>query len=1372
MRTNTRLSARACLSAWACLGWAATGVLAQPANDLCANRIPVGIPSSTTGTTTLATLDTVPICVTTVTAPGVWYSVTGTGNTIIATTCGPLPGYDTKISVYTGGCAALVCVSDNDDDCTGGASGLFSTVSWASAAGTEYLILVHGFSSATGVFVLDISECNVVCDPNATPENEPDCGLPVDTVNGGCNSSPQAFGTIQCGETVCGTSGAAGGTRDTDWYILDLTGAGGDTQVTIDVDPEFAALTGFVENCGIPDCNATTGAINPFATGPECQLVSVTTCLAPGTYLVFVAQSDFADLACGAKYELTVTCQPCVTDRGACCLPSGVCVEDLTQCDCEFAFPFGQGGIWQGVGTDCVINPCPAPVLCPCGVPISTFPYSEDFEAEPTCVTTCNTACPLIGGWTNLITFGDDIDWTIDEGGTISGGTGPAIDANPGTATGNYAYTESSLPCVDSQAVLFSPCFDISNLMNPTFSFAYHMFGDDMGDLLVEVSTDDCLSWTTELTLSGQQHAAQPDPWLTAFVDLSGYSGATNLRIRFLGITGPGFESDMAIDDIRLREGGMGACCSGPGGACQVIAEATCAAQGGTFLGAGTDCADPLVCDRGACCTPAGCIDGELLADCQNAGGIFQGALTFCTPDPCPALCPCGAPVNAFPYGQNFEGEVQCGTICGNACILLGDWTNVTDGSDDFDWTSDSGGTGSIGTGPEIDANPGTAAGIYLYTETSGAACQNATAILLSPCLDISGLMMNPTFSFAYHMFGADIVSLNVDVSDNDCFSWTNELSILGPQQMANADPWISAFVDLSPYAASTNLRIRIRGETGGGLESDMAIDDIQLLSGGSGACCFGPTNCVELSVAGCVTQGGAFLGGGTDCTNPAVCDIGACCETSTGQCLGDMSMAACLAQPDRTWHFLESCATFTCPQPVPINDECTGAIPVTLGLPVQFNNTASTPDINEGLTCGTSITTVRTMWYSVMGTGNTMTASTCTGVAGFTEIDTVLRVFCGDCQNPTCVGGDDDGPLPGCDLPVNPFAGSEFSWCSQAGVEYLIVVGAFGPTANPTQGNIQLTVSDDGVPCVATIQCLPQGACCVGSTCSVTTQVGCTATGGSYQGDGTDCGVFTYTPVIGANALEDISATGTIAPIASTSDDAGDIIPLPFTFNFYGLPQAAVGVASNGYLTFGPDVSDLSNDPIPSTLDPNDAIFPYWDDWSPNQGGDVRTQTLGVAPNRRFIAQWTNVPHFGGTGPSTFQAVLFEGTDCVEFRYGPLSPNSPTVGVENPDGTAGVAAPAPAGLGVSFEFCPLLPPNPCAGPGGCATCPGDVSGDGVLDGLDIVGSVGCMLDPANGPGITPTVGCECSDVDGLLGVTPDDISDFVTILLTGGPCP
>jgi len=140
-----------------------------PANDACEDAIPVAPGTVTAGTTIGATFDNAGTCVTSNTAPGVWYTVMGTGNEMSATTCPDLfagagATYDTKISVFCKDCAEKTCVTGNDDvSC----SQIFrSGVTWCSQLGATYNILVHGYSSGVGDFNLAVWESGGLCQPD------------------------------------------------------------------------------------------------------------------------------------------------------------------------------------------------------------------------------------------------------------------------------------------------------------------------------------------------------------------------------------------------------------------------------------------------------------------------------------------------------------------------------------------------------------------------------------------------------------------------------------------------------------------------------------------------------------------------------------------------------------------------------------------------------------------------------------------------------------------------------------------------------------------------------------------------------------------------------------------------------------------------------------------------------------------------------------------------------------------------------------------------------------------------------------------------------------------------------------------------------
>jgi hypothetical protein len=244
---------------------------------------------------------------------------------------------------------------------------------------------------------------------------------------------------------------------------------------------------------------------------------------------------------------------------------------------------------------------------------------------------------------------------------------------------------------------------------------------------------------------------------------------------------------------------------------------------------------------------------------------------------------------------------------------------------------------------------------------------------------------------------------------------------------------------------------------------------------------------------------------------------------------------------------------------------------------------------------------------------------------------------------------------------------------------------------------------------------CPPAGACCLPDTsCLTLIATECANRGGIYQGDGVPCGTI-YPFALGGLLLEDISGTGTQITTSTPGftgslDDGGAPIAIGFDFVYFGGLRQTINVYTNGYLNFGAIVNDFSNDPsFPNPATPNDMIAPYWDDLDLRTQGTLHVQTLGAPGSRRFIAQWTNVPRFGATGSSnTFQAILYEGDNCIEFRYGPIETHGPasrTVGLENSTGTVGTNIdPTAVAAGVSVELCPL---STLCIPGACILCNG-----------------------------------------------------------------
>ncbi|WP_152603845.1 immunoglobulin-like domain-containing protein, partial [Jejuia pallidilutea] len=170
---------------------------------------------------------------------------------------------------------------------------------------------------------------------------------------------------------------------------------------------------------------------------------------------------------------------------------------------------------------------------------ITSYPYAESFE---------NT----LGGWTQ--STADDINWTIDANGTPSSGTGPSS-----AITGSYyIYVEASgngTGYPNKRAIINSPCYDLTSVVSPIFSFSYHMYGSsNMGTIALEASNDDGLSWTPLWSESGNKG----NSWQLAVVDLSAYAG-NSVQLRFNRVTGSTWQADIAIDNISLDAGSVAA---------------------------------------------------------------------------------------------------------------------------------------------------------------------------------------------------------------------------------------------------------------------------------------------------------------------------------------------------------------------------------------------------------------------------------------------------------------------------------------------------------------------------------------------------------------------------------------------------------------------------------------------------------------------------------------------------------------------------------------------------------------------------------------------------------------------------------------------
>ena len=156
-------------------------------------------------------------------------------------------------------------------------------------------------------------------------------------------------------------------------------------------------------------------------------------------------------------------------------------------------------------------------------------------------------------------------------------------------------------------------------------------------------------------------------------------------------------------------------------------------------------------------------------------------------------------------------------------------------------------------------------------------------------------------------------------------------------------------------------------------------------------------------------------------------------------------------------------------------------------------------------------------------------------------------------------------------------------------------------------------------------------------------------------------------------------------AAAITTGDDVySGIIPLGFSFNFYGQNYAQCRMSSNGWISFSTGETAGYNPSAtnPSPNLPINSIMAVYSDLNPSVCGNVRYSTQGVAPCRKFVASWNSICQFGCTSQHvSAEIVLYEGTNVIEIYLG----NRPScywgdavVGIQNSSGTNGVS---PAGF-------------------------------------------------------------------------------------------
>lgn len=487
--------------------------------------------------------------------------------------------------------------------------------------------------------------------------------------------------------------------------------------------------------------------------------------------------------------------------------------NDNTNCKNSSEYPSTSSCVQFNVAS----NPPPNCL----GTPVFAFPYTETF-ASFSPGDGINTVGSLQNNWINENS--DNTDWFVYNQPTRSTGTGPTQDHS--TSDANYLYIEAT-NTFNQTAILNTPCYDLSNLVAPKFSFWYHMDGVSMGSLHVDIYFGGV--WV--LDIMPQISGSQGSQWLFREIDLSQYAGNI-VQLRFRGITGSGFQSDIAIDDISIIEPIANdirldqvitpniSGCNGSatdfvtlkvknlGSLTQNSIPLAYQLQGGVIVRdtafvslAPGDSVNHTFQQTVNLSAPATYVFDfwvELSSDQQNLNDTILNYSVSSS-----------SVISSFPDTTDFDNFTT-----GTPGVFIEGWNNSV--FDQHDWYVNSNATNSNFTGPTSDHTSGN--GNYVYVEATNFA--NNEAILLSRCFDIRNLNQ-PELSFYYHMEGLDMGSLEVDIILNGI----PIQGIISPISGDQGNSWNLQTVDLTPFKGI--VKILFKATVGNDYRSDIAIDDI-----------------------------------------------------------------------------------------------------------------------------------------------------------------------------------------------------------------------------------------------------------------------------------------------------------------------------------------------------------------------------------------------------------------------------------------------------------------------------------------------------------------------------------------------------------------
>jgi hypothetical protein len=199
--------------------------------------------------------------------------------------------------------------------------------------------------------------------------------------------------------------------------------------------------------------------------------------------------------------------------------------------------------------------------------------------------------------------------------------------------------------------------------------------------------------------------------------------------------------------------------------------------------------------------------------------------------------------------------------------------------------------------------------------------------------------------------------------------------------------------------------------------------------------------------------------------------------------------------------------------------------------------------------------------------------------------------------------------------------------------------------------------------------------------------------------------------------------------PVSLSDDSHSGVVPIGFNFCYFGQDRTELVISSNGYITF--DLSYVGqyspwsvNGDVPNVNAPREAILGPWQDINPGLGGQIVYATYGLAPYRKFVVSYYDVPMFSCTNLLfRNQIVLYETLNIIDINIankelcGTWGNGAAVEGITGPDSTEAYVVPGRnastqwTSTGDCYRF---IPQCYCAAPADMAA--GNVAGSTYWD--------------------------------------------------------